>query len=316
MFKKDRSFFAGPNAVKEAFDKFPSGLCYFNSKGLLIMSNHTMDEITADLLHKELQYESELLNLLSNCCDNIITSECGTIWQFHRKKIRRNWMEYIAVDITEIYRKNKELQNNNEELKKMIENIRTTNRNIVEIAREKEILSMKMRIHNDMGRNILSMHRYYVNGCIASEKEDIIRQINKTISVLSRDDEASDEVDDIKELSEIAESIGVKIEITGEMPENKESIMLIAASIRECITNVVKHAEGDRLFVLINSTDKEHMIEITNNGNKPKGEIVEGGGLKSLRKKITEGMGRMEIISKPECKVIITIPKKEDELYD
>ena len=207
-----------------------------------------------------------------------------------------------------------ELQKNNEELKNMLDNIRTTNRNIVEIAREQEILSMKMLIHNDMGRNILSLQRYYANGCNPSEKEDIIRQINKTISVLNWEDDEEDEVDDIKELTEIADSIGVKLEITGKMPKNKDSIMLVADSLRECITNVVKHVGGDRLFV--NITDTEHILEITNNGNKPKCEIVEGGGLKSLRKKIINENGKMEVISRPEYKLIITIPKKEDELHD
>ena len=175
---------------------------------------------------------------------------------------------------------------------------------------------MKMLIHNDMGRNILSLQRYYANGCNPSEKEDIISQINKTISVLNWENDEEDEVDDIKELTEIADSIGVKLEITGKMPKNKDSIMLVADSLRECITNVVKHAGGDRLFVNITDTDTEHILEITNNGNKPKCEIVEGGGLKSLRKKIINENGKMEVISRPEYKLIITIPKKEDELHD
>lgn len=316
MFKKDKSLFVGPNAVKEAFDKFPTGICFFNSKGLLIISNNTMNAILYDQIHKELQYESELLNVLATCCDNTLISESGTLWQFQRKKIKKNWTEYVAFDITAINKKNMELQKNNEELKNMLDNIRTTNRNIVEIAREQEILSMKMLIHNDMGRNILSLQRYYANGCNPSEKEDIIRQINKTISVLSWENDEEDEVDDIKELTEIADSIGVKLEITGKMPKNKDSIMLVADSLRECITNVVKHAEGDRLFVNITDTDTEHILEITNNGNKPKCEIVEGGGLKSLRKKIINENGKMEVISRPEYKLIITIPKKEDELHD
>lgn len=316
LFKKDKSLFVGPNAVKEAFDKFPTGICFFNSKGLLIISNNTMNAILYDQIHKELQYESELLNVLATCCDNTLISEFGTVWQFQRKKIKKNWTEYVAFDITAIYKNNRELQKNNEELKNMLDNIRTTNRNIVEIAREQEILSMKMLIHNDMGRNILSLQRYYANGCNPSEKEDIIRQINKTISVLNWEDDEEDEVDDIKELTEIADSIGVKLEITGKMPKNKDSIMLVADSLRECITNVVKHARGDRLFVNITDTDTEHILEITNNGNKPKCEIVEGGGLKSLRKKIINENGKMEVISRPEYKLIITIPKKEDELHD
>ena len=245
MFKKDKSLFVGPNAVKEAFDKFPTGICFFNSKGLLIISNNTMNAILYDQIHKELQYESELLNVLATCCDNTLISESGTLWQFQRKKIKKNWTEYVAFDITAIYKKNMELQKNNEELKNMLDNIRTTNRNIVEIAREQEILSMKMLIHNDMGRNILSLQRYYANGCNPSEKEDIIRQINKTISVLNWEDDEEDEVDDIKELTEIADSIGVKLEITGKMPKNKDSIMLVADSLRECITNFVKHAGSE-----------------------------------------------------------------------
>lgn len=316
LFKKDKSLFVGPNAVKEAFDKFPTGICFFNSKGLLIISNNTMNAILYDQIHKELQYESELLNVLATCCDNTLISESGTLWQFQRKKIKKNWTEYVAFDITAINKKNMELQKNNEELKNMLDNIRTTNRNIVEIAREQEVLSMKMLIHNDMGRNILSLQRYYANGCNPSEKEDIIRQINKTISVLNWEDDEEDEVDDIKELTEIADSIGVKLEITGKMPKNKDSIMLVADSLRECITNVVKHAGVDRLFVNITDTDTEHILEITNNGNKPKCEIVEGGGLKSLRKKIINENGKMEVISRPEYKLIITIPKKEDELHD
>lgn len=198
LFKKDKSLFVGPNAVKEAFDKFPTGICFFNSKGLLIISNNTMNAILYDQIHKELQYESELLNVLATCCDNTLISESGTLWQFQRKKIKKNWTEYVAFDITAIYKKNMELQKNNEELKNMLDNIRTTNRNIVEIAREQEILSMKMLIHNDMGRNILSLQRYYANGCNPSEKEDIIRQINKTISVLNWEDDEEDEVDDMK----------------------------------------------------------------------------------------------------------------------
>lgn len=45
-------------------------------------------------------------------------------------------------------------------------------------------------------------------------------------------------------------------------------------------------------------------------------KIVESGGLKSLRKKIINENGKMEVISRPEYKLIITIPKKEDELHD
>ena len=40
------------------------------------------------------------------------------------------------------------------------------------------------------------------------------------------------------------------------------------------------------------------IIEIRNDGILPKKEILEGGGLSSLRKLVEENLGKMEIVSK------------------
>lgn len=38
LFKKDKSLFVGPNAVKEAFDKFPTGICFLIPRDCLFLA--------------------------------------------------------------------------------------------------------------------------------------------------------------------------------------------------------------------------------------------------------------------------------------
>ena len=51
---------------------------------------------------------------------------------------------------------------------------------------------------------------------------------------------------------------------------------------------------------------------ITNNGIPPKHNIIEGGGLSSLRDKMERFGGRIELISLPEFKMTIILPAKEE----
>ena len=94
----------------------------------------------------------------------------------------------------------------------------------------------------------------------------------------------------------MARSIGVTVDINGDLPEQASARTILAHAIQECAANTVKHAGGDRL----NVTLSENEIVITNNGKPPKGEIAESGGLLSLRRSVEEAGGTMTVQSQPE----------------
>ena len=112
----------------------------------------------------------------------------------------------------------------------------------------------------------------------------------------------------------MANSIGVRVEIKdtehpdsgyskGTVASLEERIkVILAQAITECAANTVKHAEGDTVTVTI---DQEKTIRITNNGKPPKGEIVVSGGLLSLRRRIQEEDGTMELESAPSFLLIM-----------
>ena len=82
--------------------------------------------------------------------------------------------------------------------------------------------------------------------------------------------------DPLADLLRSAASIGVEIIHMGKMPENTAAARLIVYAIRECLTNAVRHAGGSRIFVVLTQTGDIVSAVITNDGEPPKAEIIEG----------------------------------------
>lgn len=322
MRKRNRDIRA---AVKEAFDNLPSGICFFNEKGMLVLCNHVMYRLVFALTGRDLQSLSELRNTLQNRTENKTAPDGGTVllpdgtaWKFFITEVESpNGMCYtqiIALDVTELYNGSKELAKKNKELEEMSQHIENITKNVVAIMREEEILSMKMRIHNEVGSSVLNTRRYYLGGCQPEQKEELLRNWRRTVNLLHNEIGKDDETDVYGELLEIASSIGVEIIQTGELPQEPDYAYLIVASIRECLTNTIRHAEGNKLFVSISRNRENAVAVITNNGKVPESEITEGGGLSSLRTRIEKAGGTMQVQSRPVFALTVTVPQKGEDV--
>jgi len=148
-----------------------------------------------------------------------------------------------------------------------------------------------------------------MGGCEPSQKDDLIQNLRKTIGLLVGEIGREDETDGYKELLELAAAIGVTAELSGAMPEDKASYLLVVSAIRECMTNCVRHAEGSKLFVSLKEVENMHTVVIANNGRPPEGEIIEGGGLSALRAGIEKAGGEMRLQSRPVFSLTVKIPK-------
>lgn len=109
-----------------------------------------------------------------------------------------------------------------------------------------------------------------------------------------------------------AAGIGVSITIEGTMPEGEEQSYLLMTAIMECATNTVRHARGSEMAVRLFEGKNMLSVRIENNGIQPKGDIVEGGGLSDLRRRIEKAGGSMNIQSRPIYRLTITLPRKEN----
>ena len=116
-------------------------------------------------------------------------------------------------------------------------------------------------------------------------------------------------IDTFEQLSRAAQAIGVTITCNGVFPErNTENAHLVETAAHECLTNLVRHANGTRLEVIGSKTTLGWEIRYMNDGNVPHGPIVEGSGLTTLRAQIENVGGTMGIAYVPRFQLTLILP--------
>ena len=118
----------------------------------------------------------------------------------------------------------------------------------------------------------------------------------------------------LDELYKKAAEMHVKLEIDGDLPQSAEQRRLVICAVHECVTNSVYHAQGSFVRVESGRQPQGYIVTITNDGEAPKKPIKEGGGLSSLRKRVEEAGGEMQIFSAPVFSLVLRLTRKEPEV--
>ena len=304
------------NSVKEALDNLPSGVCFFDRNGVLTLCNYQMYRLFFALTGRDLQSLTEMqevLNADSESCrkeKDIFLLDDGSAWRFTQECVTtedsKTYTQFTASNVTELYRRQKELERDKLELAEYAKRMRRLSADIITLIREEESLNMKMRIHDDIGRSVIATRQFLQQN--RPMKELDLTVWKKAVRLLKHDNELREEQDAIAGLMSAAYGIGIKIIIDGELPESNAVSDVIIAAIRECMTNAVRHAGAKELYVNLTCDGNRAVAVISNDGAVPEGKIVEGGGLASLRVRIRNCGGTMLIESSPKFALTVSVP--------
>ncbi len=297
-------------SIKEAFDHLPSGVCFFDQDGSLVLCNITMHNIAHSLLNHSLQYLGELEKAIESAVTaspNICLLN-GVSWKFTWNEVcdsTRQWYtEIIATDVTALVLRKKELELRNQMLKDAQLQLQNLSANVIKATREEELLYMKMRVHDTMGRSLISARRILLEKQPLENTTSIINEWESAVKLLQGAVRQVEYTDALDELRQAANGL-IEIELSGNLPAQKDIAYLIVSGVRECATNAVRYAKATKLFVDIKTQDDDNetyiTCSITNNGDipTPGTQIKEGGGLSSLRKHIEQSGGSMAIQQNP-----------------
>ena len=80
------------------------------------------------------------------------------------------------------------------------------------------------------------------------------------------------------------------------------------------MTNAVRYAGADELYVCFSEDSDFATVAVTNNGKLPEADITEGGGLSTLRRRVERAGGTMLVQSMPCFKLTVTVPKVRKRL--
>lgn len=326
-FRRER---IGRASIKESLDNLPSGICFADQSGLVILSNRQMYRLCYTLMGVDLQHISELLDALEKpqagiqsvgADTNVYRFPEGKVWKFTQSSITdadgNAYTQVLAVDVTALYEKEDELQQENRRLEEVNARARNLYAQLDNIVREEENFAVKTHVHDEMGellgltRNMLTKRELPPERLKALGKR--WEHIGDTLGAVGKQDgDAFDSDKTLAELTEGIAGIGVALHVRGEFPQKSGAAYLLTAAVRECAINTVRHAKGSEMTVELTKTPHALTASITNDGLAPAGEVIEGGGLSALRRRIEGTGGSMQVESTPRFRLVITLPGKEE----
>lgn len=320
------------NSIQEGLDYMTDGIWFGSPEGSTILVNEKMNEISIASIGSGLLDTKEFKERIENSevvegCEiqddkeykdrKILKLADGTIWNMCYNELTisgETICEGKAINITEIVHKNKELETRNEHLQKVNQQIKEHSLNMDAAIREKEILSAKIKIHDNIGACLIAL-RSYLSGK-GMDRKTLTEMWKFSIALLKREAVSKKAKDRFLVLEEAADAVGVQMIFSGDKTLLHEVEDVASTAIHECLTNTVKHANGNVLMVNSEKHDNKIVMELTNNGVAPKGEISETGGLKSLRKIVEMRCGEMILDYKPRYILRIIMPIGEKRNYE
>ena len=305
-------------SIREATNNLKMGVCFADPTGLIILCNVTMRELTYMILGVYPRMIDEIDAMLfikktegEESSTKLYFFPDGSIRQFSTRQItvsgEEGWRQIIADDVTDLYRVREKLEDETRRLTETNRRLRAMYDRMTDDIREKESLEMKVRVHDTMGRSLITIQDIMKNPDKADKK---LIALKEAVSLLSNPPVETDIANEIKN----CEKLGVRLILRGYLPKENRTLRIVVAAIRECATNCVKHAHGSYVAVDIQERFKMYSITITNDGEKPKGKIIEGSGLSSLRQSVESIGGEMLTAYSPRFALLLNLLTTEEDI--
>lgn len=326
--------------IKKAIDSYPGGICFSALDGRVILANEKMNKLILELtghtiLNAKVAWE-ELANFASNGKAEKLTQSWlpkdsdkesihqqlffrfsdSSVWRFELRFLDPDTVQIEAAEITELFRLSEELYENTIRLQDMQKRQKALLDSIVEVNLNKEILTAKMHIHDELGHCLLATTKAITEDSLAENADTLRKSWNSTIQDFSNISTVWTVPDSSlqPELMQVAELIGCKVVFLGEQPKSRKALQLLYAAVREALTNAVRHADATELTVKIEQNEKSYHIEISNNGSVTVSKITEGNGLSALRQRLEQEGASLKVLCDNSVSLIVDIPFDFDEV--
>lgn len=310
------------DSIKQALDMLPSGICYFTPSGSVKLCNGQMDSLFRRIAQSDLQTLSELREALSECdaCSGVICLSRerqtylfpdGKAWRYRQTEVKDSdgalYTEAVFSDVTELYNKNLELKAQIKRLNAISRELKWLSDNVLILTREKEVLSAKTKLHDDMGAGLIAI-RHILHHNRTEAAANAMDLFHRAVSAIKYDNTYPQGHSELDRFLQDAEAIGIKVDLSGELPEQEELRRVMILAMRECLTNSVRHAGATTIYITVEKKGDSVSVKITNDGRPPETEVVPKGGLHNLYRHIMDLGGTMEIQSKPSFTLTVVLP--------
>ena len=304
------------DAIKEAVDLLPLGICFGNAAGDLLLTNHRMNQAYTALTGKPLVDTHALWQTVTECGEKqgeayFIRMADGMALLFSSAPVTmqgETFTQYMAADVTEQMQVTDSLRERNEKLKNVQRRMKSLHARTMEMLLPEEILKARIHVHDRLG-HLLLMGRAFLDDPAHQGGDELISTMKELGSLLQANvTEGMPAADLFADTLERVKRLGVRFEMEGDIPPSGRIRDLLGHALGECAVNAVKHAGGDRVRLCITSDSDYLSVIFESNGTPPEEPIQKLGGLLSLRR-MTEGMGGSMTVTVPsDFRITLTLP--------
>ena len=221
-------------SVNEAVNDVPCGVCFSDPFGRIVLCNTKMQELSRimtgsylqdyDALRKAMSGEPESEGLCRLSKDsNVFYFPDGSVWMFQEYSLQEpdcaGYLQTVAVNVSEIYYNGEKIRANNEKLEILNHKLEEMYEKIGDKIREQETLAMKMQVHDNFGRSLLSIRRILERKETQDKMDKQLSALKHLVYILT-----DSSVENMEELCadtiRHAEELGICVQISGNLPQH------------------------------------------------------------------------------------------------
>lgn len=304
-------------SIKEAIDSLPTAMLFADRSGYILLMNRTMQKLVSQLSLERTKNAVDMLSSIPDCFpDNVesfdigdtlaVKTPDGHVWQLEHSFITigsKQYIELYAPDITEQWRLAEALESERRALSAQKRHLIKMLINIEEIRRGLELQSQKAKVHDVLGQRVTMLDKAIREGK-ALDMELLEKDICSLISELDElpADDARDPESALASLKEMFSQIGVEVEFSGSVCENRKIAACMNAILRECVTNAVRHGFASSVKAKYAHIPNGWRLTVSDNGEGSE-YIIEGGGITGMRRRAQALGGTIRIATTPSFTV-------------
>ena len=213
-----------------------------------------------------------------------------------------------ATEVTEQDKAAMILKERHEELELQQQKLKVFVANVEEICRSEEILRAKTEVHNTQNQKLITLLQYLRYGETPDSASFEFLKDSILSDTYAKADTAVDPRAILSIITNQYESMGIKICVDGNLPNEKDCALVFVQILQEAAANSVKHGYASELRVRITGNGSKYVMRVTDNGTRPVTYITEGVGITGMRRHAESVGGALGISTDPCFAVTAEIP--------
>ena len=309
-------------SIRSAMDHLGTGVMFCEENGYIVLVNVEMQRVMMELtgkIHRNGKHFSDLIS--SGDVEegwkaqffqgqNVCIYQDGSAWVFGTVELtigKRKYLQITATDITERWKLIDLLQWRNEELLQRQLDLSRTIENLNVLTKEIEMQKAKMRVHDVLSERLTLLIRT-VRGEHDTDHRLLLHHMQGLMEDLKAVQSTPSPADELDSIVETFAYVGVDVLVNEKLPVDSEAALIVVDVIREAVSNAVRHGFATEVYVEIDHGESMCVINITDNGYAPEGEVAEGGGILGMRNRVESLGGEVSVAFSPRFELRVVLP--------